>query len=315
MATTTTLCLGIEPLEEGQNPFSLRIKNNGDKQREFITGYDRDEVVITLGQLADVVHGSADPAGLVPCTLAIFDFEIQVRDGGKRFREVQISILFQADSTTKKGVDKTYPRVMGMAPRGTYYMLPTKMKTEEKVTAHVNASGNVPIFGSVGADLGYELTTSTEREDCIRVNGQPRIINSAGMTLNKPNGVEWNLFENTLARGGVPAHIRTAVLLERWPGDGKLGFTARVKVREKVDPVADAVRKVKDIVGLIPRDDPVDFDPTLGPTTDKIPVVKMGEVKLHNLCTWSSNIGENIFGEKVTPEGKESEKSEEKKDA
>ncbi|KAL2155736.1 hypothetical protein VTH82DRAFT_478 [Thermothelomyces myriococcoides] len=74
------------------------------------------------------------------------------------------------------------------------------------------------------------------------------------------NGAERN--EMRAARSGLPAFFRTAVLLERRPGD-TARFTATFTIRAEIDDLTDALIRFKRFVGLVPRDDPIIFDPTI----------------------------------------------------
>jgi hypothetical protein len=286
----------VEPLrtdedDDDDDDFNFRIRNKGEIQREYITGYDRNEVVVVLGRRKDVVHGFMDGSTKRPCTIVVFDWEVQKRHLEKRFKHVQIKVLFASEG--HKGDAFYDPIVREMAPQGSYFMLHTVQKVEEKKGGEVSAQAGPPAGGSAGAKITYELTTSTDRNDYIRVNGYPRVDNSRGGARNKPNAVEWNLFENVTQRSGVPTLVRTAVLLERHEGDDTQ-FTATVSVKEKVDSATDVVRKVKEIAGRIPKDDPVIFDPNTPPTTTKFGKHNLESVKLHDLCTFSSHVGTEI---------------------
>ncbi|KAI2776818.1 hypothetical protein F4815DRAFT_448957 [Daldinia loculata] len=116
------------------------------------------------------------------------------------------------------------------------------------------------------------------------VEGTEAFVNRAA---GKPNAARFTLRENASQKSGVPKYLRVAVLLERRPGDEGL-FLATVNVRAHVSVFADATERVRRIMGKIPLDDAVCFDPKIPPTTDKYPVNKLASVWLSEECSIES---------------------------
>ncbi|KAI1383515.1 uncharacterized protein F4822DRAFT_420885 [Hypoxylon trugodes] len=66
-----------------------RLQNEpGEKQREYITGYDRKDALRVLGRLTDVVHGKVAEDSDIPCSLLIFEF------AAERVRKIMGKIPF-----------------------------------------------------------------------------------------------------------------------------------------------------------------------------------------------------------------------------
>jgi hypothetical protein len=247
-------------LEEGEpdDEYQLRQKNLGKIQHKKLTGFDRREPMVVYGLRDATIHGT-DSAG-TPCSLIVFRWYLHQRERGKRFKSLRIRILF---ATTRKADPWYHPRVRAVAPDGTYSLQETPVKVESKVTGE----GSLDMgFGgpSAGLKAGFELSRAVETADRVIINGSSYsdYRDEEQGDPDRCNAVEWNLFENAAARSGLPAFFRTAVLLERRDGDEEK-FTAVFSVCAEVDPFTDAMATVKKVFGIIPRDDPVIFDPTM----------------------------------------------------
>ncbi|KAI1408749.1 hypothetical protein F5Y13DRAFT_104920 [Hypoxylon sp. FL1857] len=272
----------------------FRLQNEaGEKQREYITGYDRKNALRVLGRLADVVHGrSADDAD-TPCTLAIFEFAaLGQKPERRRYREVQIEIVFAAHGTEGRSRARAHahdlarwdPQVKGLAPRGHKSLLQTTHKTGRKHGFEVSAEAGMDPLASAGASCSYEISDEVTRGDSMVVEGTEAFVNrSAG----KPNAARFTLRENASQKSGVPRFLRVAVLLERRAGDQGL-FLATVNVRAHASVFADAGERVRKIMGRIPLDDAVVFDPKTPPTTDRYPLDNLASVSLADECSIES---------------------------
>lgn len=247
-------------LEEAENEdYQPRLKNKGKIQRTKVTGFDQRLPMVVYGLRDDTIHGT-DTKG-TPCSLMVFRWYLHQREPKKRFKSLRINIVF---STTKKNgsaVDHWYdPSVRTVAPDGTYSLMHTTNTVEQKVTTGGNISGG---FGgpSAGVKVGYELTQSVETTDQIIINGKEYsdYEGDAG-EADRCNAVEFNLFENISQKSGLPTFFRTAILVERRKRDTHQ-FTATVTTVCQVSLVDDASRKFKDLIGVIPKDDPIIFDP------------------------------------------------------
>ncbi|KAI2473681.1 hypothetical protein F4781DRAFT_379823 [Annulohypoxylon bovei var. microspora] len=285
----------------------FRLQNEpGEKQREYITGYDRKSSLRVLGRLADVVHGRASSAASddsAPCTLAIFEFAALGQTPSRRYREVQVEVVFAAHgaqgrpslrSHNKPGTDLSRydPRVRGLAPRGHRALLQTTHLATRKHGFEAYAEAGTDPLATAGARYTYAVGDAVRRGDCMAVEGTEAFVNRAA---GKPNAARFTLRENASQKSGVPRYLRVAVLLERRAGDEGL-FLATVNVKAHVSVFADAGERVRRIMGSIPLDDAVCFDPKMAPTTDKYPVDDLASVSLSEECSIES--GRESAGEK-----------------
>ncbi|KAI4209518.1 MAG: hypothetical protein LQ351_007553 [Letrouitia transgressa] len=258
---TETFDFGIELVEAVlDDEYQPRLQNKGKIERTNVTGFDRKLPMVVYGIREATVH-DIDSQKL-PCTLIVFRWFIHQRERGKRLRSLRIRVVFATERKDGKASDTFYdPHVRAVAPNGTFSLLQTIQTTEQKATAEGSLEAG---FGpaSAGLKMGYELTRSVETADRIVINGQA-INDYRGQSQGDPdrlNAVEWHLFENESQASGLPTFFRTAVLLERRRHDSER-FTATVTLTMEAGLIDDAVRKIKDMVGIIPRDDPIVFDP------------------------------------------------------
>ena len=246
--------------DELNNEYEPRLKNHGKIQRTKITGFDQRQPMAVYGQRDDTIHGS--DADKTPYTLIVFRWHLHQRELGKRFKSLRICIVFTTTRKDGSSRDVWYdPNVKAVSPNGTYSLMPSTMSSTAKKTVEGSLGAG---FAGATADvkLGYELSQTYETAHQITINGS-EYSDTRGAEQGDPdlcNAVEWNLFENEASRSGLPTFFRTAVLLERRKGDMEK-FNAAVTLRAQVDSVTDTMSKVKKLFGVIPRDDPVIFDP------------------------------------------------------
>ncbi|KAL2120477.1 hypothetical protein VTJ04DRAFT_4504 [Mycothermus thermophilus] len=224
-----------------------------------------------------VIHGTDDKG--ISHTLVVFTFHMTVRQLGKRFRAVHITIKFDEEeenhqpqggpfkrhliSRSSKQRTKTLsaPTIVAMAPSGTslYQQSEHVLSTEQEI--ELDLQFGLPGGGRVRPRYMYTRNNGGEAKKVgfVRVVGDPLI--KWGGTY--PTGVRWDLLENHTSKTGVPSFLRTAVLLKRSKGDPNKRFQCTVKVREEVSGV---MSRAKDLwyrlTGSIPEDDPIVFDPS-----------------------------------------------------
>lgn len=246
-----------------------RQRNFGKVQHRKFTGYDQKLPMVIYGLREETVHGtSADGR---PHTLVVFRWGLQQRKRGRRFKSVQLRARFSTarmkDPSLGGGPDTYYdPHVVKVEPNGTYSLLPTPVTVVRTRAFEGGLEGSVD-FAKGTSKLTYELSTTVEGTDQIIINGVERneYDFQTAKDLGDPdrcNIAEWQLFENTTTRSGLPTFFRTAALLERREGD-TARFTATFTIRTEVDSMTNAWTKFKRFVGLMPRDDPIIFDPSL----------------------------------------------------
>ncbi|KAI2619316.1 hypothetical protein GGR54DRAFT_139434 [Hypoxylon sp. NC1633] len=304
--------------DSNEESAQYRLQNEpGERQREHVTGYDRKDALRVLGKLVHVVHGTAgddnDNDGEeeegTPCSLAIFEFAaLGQKPGRRRYREVQIEIVFAAhgprsSASSSSSSDNSKPssavaakandlarydpQVSALAPHGARALHRSTHAARSKHGFEAFAQAGAEPAGTAGARYTYEVGSAASVRDAMAVEGAPAYV---GRAAGKPNAARFTLRENESQRSGVPRLLRVAVLLRRRRGD-KLGlFVATVAVRARVSVWADAGEIVRRIVGRVPRDDAVVFDPACRPTTDRFPVGRLALVDLDGECAVESGL-------------------------
>ncbi|KAI1504976.1 hypothetical protein F5X99DRAFT_370422 [Biscogniauxia marginata] len=260
----------LNEVQDGSKENRARQRNYGKVQHRRFTGYDQTLPMVIYGFREETVHGtSADGR---PHTLVVFRWGLQQRRRGRRFKSAQLKAVFGTTRTKDPssgggGRDAFYdPHVVAMEPNGTYSLLSTSVTTARTRGVEAGLEGGVE-FAKGTAKATYELSTTTTAVDQIVINGTERNEYSANAltSIGDPdrcNVAEWQLFENAAARSGLPTFFRTAVLLERREGD-TAKFTAHFSIRAEVDSLTDVWTSFKRFVGLVPRDDPIIFDPSV----------------------------------------------------
>lgn len=238
--------------------------------RKAVTGTDRRgnaSLMSVVGIMPVVVHGFADNE---PHTLVIFEWNIISGVQDLRFKSVMIEVSFlahgprgeaenEAQELRHAGFSSHYwnPEVVKAVPSGT--------STYKRSTRHIGGKETYELGFSVGFQPYFSLSpkyslerdTSSEIVDAIRVTGQPFVMSP---DRNRPDSVRWIMLENESKRSGVPAYMRTAVLLKRQPNDNGL-FLGTVKVETHISWWEDLKERKRRLTGQIRRDEPIVFDP------------------------------------------------------
>ncbi|KAL7629605.1 hypothetical protein AAE478_001127 [Parahypoxylon ruwenzoriense] len=293
-------CFEIILADTNEEAAHYRLQNEpGERQREYITGYDRKQALRVLGKLTHVVHGrfSADPDAPL-ASLAVFEFAALGQTNSRRYREVQIEIVFAAHGTEGRpgaargssggDLSRWDPKVRSVAPSGYKALLRTTHTTERKHGFEAQAEAGADPVASAGVKYVYEASDSVERGDRMAVEGTQAFV---GRAAGKPNAARFTLRENASQRSGVPRYLRVAVLLERRAADQGL-FLAEVNVRAHASVFVDTAERVRRIMGRVPLDDAVCFDPKMPPTTDKYPLDDLASVVLEEECSIESGYEE-----------------------
>jgi hypothetical protein len=160
-------------------------------------------------QMPYVMHGYDTPDG-DPHTLVIFTFHMSVGELGKRFRAVHITATFET------GVEPTtFPMVVGMSPRHTKQFWWSKHLVTKTKKIGVSSNLTMGTGDASGVDVRPNIsnirTEETVQWNCARLAGD--VLAEKGSP--HPNGVYWDLLENTSTKSGVPSFLQTAVLLKR----------------------------------------------------------------------------------------------------
>jgi hypothetical protein len=251
----------FELVEADDKELNWKLLNDGKVQQTNITGQDQTkEDVVLCGRLLEAIHGWK--AG-TPCTIAIFEWYVHTRAPKKRFKFAKIGITFTSSTTNARD----NPAVTECAPQGAYSLVPTTREVTKKKSWQPSASASILGVANVGSAFVYDLDETINRAEYIEVDGMP-ILDGASKDPDRHNGVEWTLFENEGQQSGIPRYFRTAVALERPSGTSATGrFTGKVSIKATMaGEWDDAKRRARVLLGRIPHDDPVIFDPSTNKT-------------------------------------------------
>lgn len=261
----------LDPEGEGG---SLRYQNApGEVQRRHLV--DRGNSLVVQGELVDVVHGRLSPLG-DDGTIIITDFHFIPSKNSRRFKNAAVTLRFKSDDPAAADVE-----VLDSAPKGHHSLLATTETVELTKSANANIAAGTVV--TAGAGLGWELKHSTEKKHQTTLSGSIRL---EGRPYGGKNTVRWTISENPSQKTGIPTMLRTAVLLRRkqkQDGDA-VKFLAEVDIRCSVDFVSSLEEGVDSLVGRIPRDDPVIFDPTQPPTTTTFDIEELAKQNLTTHC-------------------------------
>ncbi|KAK0752968.1 hypothetical protein B0T18DRAFT_423603 [Schizothecium vesticola] len=244
----------------------FRIKNKPpgssgtpETNRLHLTGYDRINATAVRGRLFHVVHGTTSDTNPRPASLLVFEWLLIPAKLGRRFRTVDIDITFAA-SGRRRGRDlaEYAPAVVAVAPDVPIESCVSSSEVTVETSVSAKITAGYPGIVSGGPEVGRRKTEVTRRRDYRFVGGYPTYVEK---TYGEPNAVHWTLQENGSEESGLPGRVRTAVLLQHNVGDRKGMFSATIHASVKVSVLADGAESLRKLVGLIPKDDPVYFDP------------------------------------------------------
>lgn len=269
-------------VEEGVPAFEIGLGEEGDEGSSFRTQNDpsaplqRSNITERKGAIdircvgADVVHGYLKD-GVHPATLIVYEFQFDPRKKARRIAAVDAEFLYSSS-------DGKQPAVLKVAPKGRMTLVPTTQSETITKAGKVKAGGNV-MGAEIGAGWKWEKAISRETNDATTVVGS---IDLKNRNYGESNAASWTLIENQSAETGVPAFLRTAVLLKR--GDDS-EFQSSFKIKASVDLVSS----FKKLFGSTPKDDPILYDPEL-PATNKLRVYdtdNLDDIDLHELSVAS----------------------------
>ncbi|KAK3395252.1 hypothetical protein B0H63DRAFT_533942 [Podospora didyma] len=282
--------------------------------RKAAIGTDRKgkaRLMSVIGQMPVAVHGLSTDGE--PHTLVIFEWSAAPEIQGLRFKEVVIEVSFSAEGYSRRnaedeaaelrrrGFNPNYwdPEVVAAVPTGTEWYHRTIRKVGGKSTLEMGFSAGFATFVSLAPKYAMERDTGVNLTDSIKVMGRPFV---AGSNRNRPNAVRWTMLENESQKSGVPAYLRTAVLLKRQSDDNGI-FLGRVSVETHVSWWEDLMEKKRKLTGDVPKNEPIVFDPDDQKSVGKTPFDgmknKLDKVDLRKEF--------NIVMLEASPQGKEDE--------
>ncbi|KAK9783757.1 putative Peptidase S8/S53 domain-containing protein [Seiridium cardinale] len=233
--------------ETGDEGSSFRTQNDPSDlfQRNNIT--ERKGTIDIRCVAKDVIHGHMkDGAGFA--TLLVYEFQFDPRKRARRISSINMEFLYSS-------VGSKQPEVIGIAPKGRMVMAPTTETETFTKGGEASAGGN--IFGAdIGCGWKWEKAINREISDATRIIGS---IDLKNRNHGNPNAASWTVLENESAKTGVPAHLLTAILLNRHDEEE---FQCTFKIKSTVDLTSKLTR----LFGSTPADDPVLYDPKVPPT-------------------------------------------------
>ncbi|KAI3342291.1 hypothetical protein F4824DRAFT_196822 [Ustulina deusta] len=273
--------------DDGNPAFEIALTESGDERSGFRTQNDpsspfqRSNIVERRGAIdirctcADVIHGHLKN-GEGPATLVIYDFQFDPRKKARRIQTVEIRISFTSKSDNEL-------EVLKISHKGRMVLGCTSQT--ETITKGGQASAGVGVSGvEIGSSLKWEKVVSRTTTDATTIVGSIDLPD--GRNYGSPNTATWTLLENSTSKTGVPAFLKTAVLLSRSNQDE--GFCGTFEIKAKVDMVSRFAK----LFGKTPKDDPVRYDPKLPPknrltgykldSLDNIDIQQLGQACVTN---------------------------------
>lgn len=111
---------------------------------------------------------------------------------------------------------------------------------------------------SFGFMPDYEPTSSTDKQDFVKISGRLSLGSGFRGSGTQPNAAQWDVHENASTKSGLPSHFRTAVFLECKEDSP---FTAHFSIDMKVGMFDKFAKEVNEVAGWNPKDETVIFDP------------------------------------------------------
>ena len=223
----------------------------------------------------DLVHGRWCATSESFATLIVSQFRFDPWKQARRFQTVNIELDF-------KGMDigEIGPAVSAIFPDARLILLPTKQHEDIKQNLNLQLGGAVPV-GNITATgtLGWEKSFGRDTSDQTTVMGS---IDLKGRNYGPSNCASWTLLANKTTKTGIPALMRTAVLLKR---ENENPFQCMVNIDAKVD-IKSRLERFFGGKGRDPRDDPVLFQPEMGSTDNLQQYNEKGleSFKLDSVC-------------------------------
>jgi len=236
---------------------TYRTRNDPSRPHQRTTVTQRKGVIDVRCIAKDVVHGRLHPESEL-ATLLVFDFRFDPCKKGRRILRADLSFTFESRNPA------------------------TALKVMTTRGVEINAGGAwVPgaALGGLGGSLKWEKTVSHEMTDAAVIIGWID-DNNHDYDNGSPTVARWTLLENSSAATGVPASVRTAILLQR--GDDNTEFYAKFEMLIRPDNVT----VMGNLLVKTPKDDPIIYKPTLQATNRlrEYNIDKLGDLDLNSLC-------------------------------
>jgi len=297
-------------VELDDREFELHLQHHGVEQPDNFTGPDQlgKRGVVLCGRLVEAAHGlmyadqNRDPPPAsssssssstvstttkreeekVPCTLAIFEWNVHTSRPGVRIKSAQINIAFKSVTADADGAAQAQqhcdPWVENCAPMGAYSLFETERTLEKTRGWQPSVKLGSEAVAGVESAFSYEAKETILRSEHVYVNGYPVAPSpspeesSSYPHPDRMSAVQWSLYENKGQKSGIPRYFRTAVLLNRSGGGGRgqQRFKARISIDVRASWLEGARDKARGFFGrLNVKDDDLVFNPSLRPKTDR----------------------------------------------
>jgi hypothetical protein len=183
----------------------------------------RDTAVLVRCEVVDCVHGVVSPDNQAEGTLLVFDFQLDHHKTSRKIHEAVISLVLDPRVKVAKG---------GLSPNKKIWLDSQLQVLEETNEQHLTGGASYG-GGTLEGGVSHSKTAKMDVLKYASVNGWtaywPRNLHN----VEKPhNCAHWSLLENPAKKDGVPAHLRTAVLLERKDSEP---FQLQMDIRSKAD--------------------------------------------------------------------------------
>lgn len=236
----------ISLLETGDEGSNYRCENYNDELQRKHIAQRMDSDLMVQSDLFSVVHGTLTPDGEA-ATLIVMDFRFfGSQPGGRRFRKAVIEVGFSQHGTPMGRMDD--PVVLQIAPYEAFAMDPAITQHETTLSATTNADAGPAGLATIGIGAGYEKKTTLDKKAYTTLYGTKWI---AKRSSGEANTAKWMIWENEIAKNGIPTGLRTAILVK--PKSDKK-FSAHVKITADVD----LRHKIRQVLGET-KVDPVFF--------------------------------------------------------
>ena len=182
----------------------------------------RETAVLVRCSLIECVHGIFSQDDPVPCTLLVFDFQLDRIKTSRVLHSAMITIITQ-----------NIRRIRSIAPE-------QRLNADEMA---LQIEQNTEVEGELGIDKGAKLTVTPKMGKTTQ-KAVVKYASARGWTTHyprpRPNDpsphdcIKWSIQENPAKKEeGVPPHFRAAVLLERYDADE--GFQLEMEIQSTAD--------------------------------------------------------------------------------
>jgi hypothetical protein len=269
---------------EGDGFGSLTTANSTSQSyRPLITSYKKSQALRFSWSLVDVAHGKLSTGE--PASLIVTKFSFESGNAARRFKSATINYVFLPADSSSDG-----PVIKDISPSGEWLMVPpdTSASTDvdELSSSFSKASLSEPVpfpalsqlrtprrdsFNSMSSSRTIRIPWKFAALDNPElIQGQPTLTGLTrwlGHEGGGDNTARWVLRENTSTKRGIPTVIQTAVLLKH---SINANFIATVDIQAEVDLVHAMSTALRNIAGLMSRDEPIRFRVDSNPCTDDI---------------------------------------------